>query len=381
MPRARPPINPAVLKWAIDESGYSEQDVADSVDVDVTTLAEWVGGDGGPTQGQFTTLAGKLRRPKSIFFLPRPPEASGLPPALRRAVGRTQRELGATEILWVRRARRLQRLLSLLERDASAPRVAMPSRRTSDDPAGAGAELRVWLGVTVEEQLGWASPREAFEAWREAAEVQGVIVMELQLGSEGLRGFALADDFAPVVAVNTHENVQARIFTVVHELAHLMSETAKACLEVTREAERTERWCDEVASAAVLPRNALREALEGLADTGQPDFEAVRELAERFNVSLRATAMALIRSGLGEADLYEDIEERAPAADFEKGFGRSREPRRAPRQRFTEVGPRAASSVLAAVQSGRLSELDARRHLRLDGPELADLANEIGMRP
>ena len=87
MPRARPPINPEVLKWAIDESGYSARDIAESLDVDDAMLAAWVAGDDGPTRGQFTKLAEKLRRPKSVFFLPSPPEASGLPPALRRPSG------------------------------------------------------------------------------------------------------------------------------------------------------------------------------------------------------------------------------------------------------------------------------------------------------
>ena len=83
--------------------------------------------------------------------------------------------------------------------------------------------------------------------------------MELQLGSDGLRGFALADEYAPLVAVNTHENIEARVFTLLHEVAHLASDTAKACLGIALDADRTERWCDEVASAAVLPRDTLRE--------------------------------------------------------------------------------------------------------------------------
>ena len=264
MPRARPPINPEVLKWAIDESGYSARDIAESLDVDDAMLAAWVAGDDGPTRGQFTKLAEKLRRPKSIFFLPSPPEASGLPPALRQAVGRTQRELSADELLWVRRARRLQRLLSLLEQGERAKPFVGPRLSTGGDPVAAGARLRTWLGVPVDEQMDWSSPREAFEAWRDAVEDRGVTVMELQLGKEGLRGFALGDEYAPVVAVNTHENVQARVFTLLHELAHLASGTAKACLEVTMDADRTERWCDDVASEAVLPREVLREAVVAL---------------------------------------------------------------------------------------------------------------------
>ena len=52
-----------------------------------------------------------------------------------------------------------------------------------------------------------------------------------------------------------------------------------------------ERWCEVVASAAVLPQfNALRAAVRTAAVAVEPDFALVQELASEFNVSLRATA-------------------------------------------------------------------------------------------
>ncbi len=378
MPLARPSINPAVLKWAIDESGYSARDLADSLSVDADTLGAWAAGDSRPTRGQFTSLAKKLRRPKSIFFLPAPPEAKGLPPALRMAVGRTTRDLTAGELLWVRRARRLQRLLSILEERQPESAVALPRLGTDLDPSGAGALLREWTGVTAKEQLGWSSVRDAFDAWREAIEHRGIFVMELQLGADGLRGFSLDDEYAPVVVVNTHENVQARIFTQFHELAHLASGTAKACLQVAMSTDQTESWCDEVASAVLLPPEELRRSVAALSSRAEPDFEMVRTLARTFSVSLRATAVALVRVGLARRSLYSVVEEAAPIGDYEKPQGRTRGGRRAPTIRLREYGPRATSTVLAAVSLGHLGELEARRHLRLNGAELSELADAVG---
>ena len=61
--------------------------------------------------------------------------------------------------------------------------------------------------------------------------------------------------------------------------------------------------------------------MTGLSRSGEPDFATVRTLADRFKVSLRATAIALIRAGLAEPSLYVVVEEAAPVSDYEKPGG------------------------------------------------------------
>ena len=380
MPPARPPVTSEVLKWAIEESGYSTADLAAGLKIDVATVEAWITGHDGPTQGQFTKVAKKLRRPKSIFFLPEPPTSGELPPRLRSTAGRTRRNLSAEELIEVRRARRMQRLLSLLEGDDRARHVAIPQITVGHSINDAGARLRAWLGLPLADQRSWSSPQDAFNAWRDAFERRRILVMQLQLGSDGLRGFSLGDDFAPLVAVNTRENPQARTFTLLHELAHLGSGTGTSCLEEAGHgpgADEVERWCEGVASAVVLPPDALRAAVRTATVAVEPDFALVQELSSEFNLSLRATAVALIRAGLADDTLYGDVVMAAPTADFDKRPTRGRSPK-APKRRLNEVGPRAARVVLTALSENRLNELDARRHLRLDGAEIGELADEIG---
>lgn len=383
MPRERPPVNNEVLRWAVDESGLSPDEIASRSEVSRETVASWLSGSERPTRGQLTRLAALLRRPTTLFFLPSPPASSGLPPSLRRAVGRTERTLTANELQEVRRARRTQRLVSLLLRDERGPQVAIPSFGARGRPEQAGEALREWLGVTLAQQQTWGTPREAFNAWRDHLEVQRVLVMQLRLGSEGLRGFSLEDEYAPLIAVNTAENVSARVFTLLHEVAHLTSRTGTACLEGVSPStadDSLERWCDLVASAALIPPASLQDEFLSTAPDGVATVDAVRRLADRFSVSLRAMAVALIRAGFASAELYSEIEERFPSSDYAKGFGRGGG-QRAPQRRLSEIGPLAASLVMTAMANDRLSEREARQYLRLDGAELSELATALGDSP
>ena len=48
---ARVPITPAVLNWAIDESGYEPEEVAAAVGVEVSTIEAWLDDRDQPSNG------------------------------------------------------------------------------------------------------------------------------------------------------------------------------------------------------------------------------------------------------------------------------------------------------------------------------------------
>lgn len=381
MPKRPMPITGSVLAWAIERSGLSREEVADAVGVDVQELDGWLREEAQPSKGQLTALARALHRPSAVFFLPTPPRQEVLTTALRRARGRVSRDLNREELRAVRRARRLQRLASWVLRDLGEPPVRLPAASPGSDPAEAARRLRGWVGLSVAEQLAFEKPGESFGRWREALADRGVLVLQLALGWDGLRGFSSHDEYAPLVAVNTADNYQARTFTLFHEVAHLSSGTEQACTGPPALSANgsLERWCEEVAASTLLPKDEVRRVANDLRtapSTPADDFEFVRLVADRFKVSLRAAAIRLVRLGLTAADVYEQIEEHAPILEREKGFGRGGAGS-APVRRARELGTRAGEVLLKAFEYGRVTERDLRDYLRLDGPEIADFREEI----
>jgi hypothetical protein len=132
--------------------------------------------------------------------------------------GAPSRELTPDERRYLRKAARLQRMIAWLTDEMREPGARLPNASLDDDPQAIANVFRDRLGITVAAQLEWSSASAAFDAWRAAVEDLGAVVFLFQLGAHNCRGFSLWDDKAPVIAINTAWNDEARTFTLFHEV-------------------------------------------------------------------------------------------------------------------------------------------------------------------
>ena len=365
------PVTSSVVAWAIEQDGRDSGTIAEAVGVETATLSAWMTGESLPTVGQVSTLAEKLRRPRAFFFLPQPPEQAALPSGFRHPPGGGNRVVSSSVLLKARRSRRVQRAVAATLTDADP--VELPTATLWDRPEDAAVRVREWLGI--DPSARWRDDATALASWRDVLDEAGVLVFYLQLGADAVRGFAAWDDKAPMIVANVSSvGVTARIFTVGHELGHLVLREETACLDPIGGHlvidSRTERWCESFAAALLMPRGQIRALMEsrGIGPKAA-GLNAVNLTANRFRVSNRAAALRLDELGFAEDGLYGHV--LAVFKPKKRTEGRPQSPPRH-RARLRQYGLHTIETVLSG-----LSPRDAMSVLRINAEDARKLADEV----
>jgi Zn-dependent peptidase ImmA (M78 family) len=240
--------------------------------------------------------------------------------------------------------------------------------------------VREWLGVSEEDQASWRDDRDALQAWRDALDDRDILVFQLEIGPDEVRGFSAWEPTAPMVALNINRvSPAARVFTLGHELGHLALRLDAACVDLPPgprplDGGVLERWCETFAGSLLMPEATLSQYLAARrAPRGEAGLEEVKAVAGRFRVSHRAAALRLIELGWGEWDLYARVvalfrPRETKSVDPTKEF---RRPSRST-SRIREYGPRALSTVLSAMP-----ETYAMSVLRINWPDVRQLAEKV----
>ena len=135
----------------------------------------------------------------------------------------------------------MQRVLSWLRSEQLGPQAVDPLPVVGADthPDQAAALLRDRVGLSVvTQQVSWQNAPTALQEWRNALTGRGVAVFQFQIDKEAIRGFSVWDAYMPVAAVNTAYTPQARVYTPIHEMGHLLRRAEGGVRHFRRQGER-----------------------------------------------------------------------------------------------------------------------------------------------
>lgn len=314
-----------VLRWAARRARLDDEVLAGHY----PKWPLWLSDEAQPTLRQLEDFARRTHTAIGYFFLPQPPDLELPVPDFRtlrdEALAEPSGNLLDTLYLcqqrqdWYRDHARLHGLPVL---------DFVGSATLREAPEAVAQRMREKLDLSVEARRRLATWADALRQLIAKADDGGVMVMassvvgsnsHRKLDVDEFRGFALADDLAPLVFLNGSDSKSAQMFTLAHELAHLwLGESGVSDTETGRIPEqRIERWCNKAAAELLVPMQALRATYEPVTPIPQ---EIVR-LAREFKVSTLVALRRLFDAGfINQATLWQQYrEEQERLRSLERG--------------------------------------------------------------
>jgi Zn-dependent peptidase ImmA (M78 family) len=148
--------------------------------------------------------------------------------------------------------------------------------------------VRDYLGVTLADQYAWADDDAALKAWRKSLLNTGIFVFKDPFRVDDYFGFSLYDDVFPIIYVNNTSAKTRQIFTLFHELAHLLFHTSgidtlenRLIPTLPARQKRIEILCNRFATQFLVPETAFAEAIAA----HDRSERAAALIAARFHVS------------------------------------------------------------------------------------------------
>jgi Zn-dependent peptidase ImmA (M78 family)/transcriptional regulator with XRE-family HTH domain len=389
-PDIQPKVSPSVLAWARETSGLTPSEAGRRLGVEDSRVLRWERGEEAPSVPKLAELAEAYHRPLAVFLLQTPPNEPPAPPDLR-VIGSAYGELVFSEktLLAIRRARRVQQLTLRLEPGHNARRLQkLQQRLVGVHPEDAASVLAVETGAYTGSPPRFENPYKALSHWRRLVEALGVLALQFPMPIEDTRGFTLPDPKCPALVINQSDVPRARVFTLFHELGHILQRREGVC-DLGAPAPETrvppvESWCNAFAGAFLVPtKDFLTEWRQWPKGEDPPD-EEIRRLSSRYQVSETVVLRRLLAVGAISASQYRTGANRRSASFDRPKPAHSQEVKRnIPSERVAEFGSSFVRLVLSSASSGELTLgdvadiLDVRvKHLSAISDRIARLSAE-----
>ena len=377
-------LNPKVLIWARERAGLTVDDVAARMKKEIETVTAWEKGSEFPTFRQLEALAESVyHRPIALFFFPAPPEEPDPRSEFRTLPASEIEGLQADTRFALREGLAFRESLQQLTggHNLATRLITADIHAAADQPVeGLAARVRKYLGVDLRQQFASESTTQALKMWRQAVEDAGVFVFKRSFKQKGISGFCLSDAVFPLIIINNSTAHSRQIFTLFHELGHLLFAVSGITKDdtgfirrLTGASHSIEVACNRFAAEFLVPVATFpwREFQGADLDV------AVRAVATRYRVSREVILRRLLDRGVVDDETYE-----AKAREWSEEYLKSREEMSGGGNYYatqaTYLGPSFLNLAFSQFHAGNVSLSDLADHLGMKARSVPRLEAFIG---
>ena len=356
-------LKPEVLRWARERAGIDQEELAHKLRIKPEVVSEWEC-SGRISIAQADKLAQRTHTPLGFLYLAEPPEdrlpitdfrtwSDDLPP---------HPSPDLLETVYLMQRRQLWMRDELIEY-GTEPMGFVGVYGSDSFPK----QVAVAMGQTLQLTRDWVSNQPSWTSalgkLREHAEDAGVLVVfngivgnntHRKLNPKEFQGFALVDEYAPLIFVNAADFKAAQMFTLAHELAHIFvgKDGVSRFENLQPPAHHMEQFCDQAAAEFLVPENELRSFWS----TARKSRNPYQSIALQFKVSSLVAARRALDLELIDKEAFFDF--------FRSHEGHSKQKSNAGNGNFWNtqkwrIGPRFGAAVVRAVREGRLQYREA----------------------
>jgi len=378
-------ISPRVLQWACERAHISPDALAEKVS---RKAPLWLTGESKPTFLQAQKLSRMLHIPFGYLFLSTPPEEVLPLPDLRTvgdvAIGGISVDL--REVIFdAQRKQAWYKDYAIQQGIEPLPFIG--KFVSQDKPIDVASDIAATLGINDVLRKSVSSWESFLSTLIEKAEDAGVLMMHSgivgsnthrPLNVHEFRGFAISDPLAPLVFLNWKDAKAAKIFTLVHELAHLWIGQSGISDPVLNQETHdihldSEKFCNAVAAEVLVPEASFRECWNDGVSLTDNAYELVRHYrVSSVVIGRRAYELGMVNWNEFIAFYQEEAKrwQKSEAAGGGNYYVTTR----------TRLGKRFAKAVVISVHQGTLLYRDAGHLLGIKPANIANFSKELGLK-
>lgn len=284
-------VNCSMLKWAREETPFRtlEEVELHLRGISAENLSAWENGVDLPSVTEAKKLAQLYKVPLACFYLSAPPEKKVRKYTDRRTMNGTI-YVDTSYELWCEIGRIISNRDKLLE-FADVEEIGsypLPTFTSDTSISNIASTLRNFLGITTPFKYKSTYKNNAFNYFRNIFEHKGILVSQISgVSISEMRGLSISYDTCPIIAINNRDFERDKVFSLFHELAHLVRRSSSLCLiDFDERNDEEEKICDSIAAAVLLPKTECIEVSNRIyAKHKEWSSLCLQEIGDKFGVS------------------------------------------------------------------------------------------------
>ena len=367
---ARAPINGTTLQWAREAMHVERDELARAARIGEEKIIQFEVGEAFPTLRQLDAIAKKLDRTLAFFFT-ETPSTPDVPNVVdyRSHNGEPIPSLLAREM---RRAEQHRETVIDLDGLRSSPK--MVGAITWKNAATRAKQMRECLGLTDAFVPPESQGNQVLNFWRGLLEHHGFLVFQTtRIDLDAFRGLSIYHANLPIILLNGADSNNGKIFTLFHEVAHLVNRTSGMC--DLDDATGEEGIANAFAASFLMPKGDVETAAQAFRGSA---MECAEVIAKTFKVSVLAAGVRLRTLDLiSEAELSsirnESNHRWADVRDARKKRTGGPPPWRT---RYRDLGSGYVGTIARALEEDRVDLLDASYLMNARVPMVRQILDE-----